>query len=180
MLVIAVTHPDASNRSPRPLTDGGRLQALLAARRVRELAGSGTGLTAVLSSPAYRCLETAIIVTRELGATATGKGAHDGNVREVAELKAGSADLDAALGTLESADIGGNRAVLLSAHADLANMLAGSCAFGDGFTTESNGRRWFADRPVVAAFDHAAGRVTAVRFCETLRGGAWISCVSPR
>lgn len=179
MLVIAVTHPDATNRSPRPLSDGGRLQALLAARRVRELEGGGTCLGAALSSPAYRCLETAILVARELDATASAKGPFAGDIREVAELKAGRADLDAALGALETETIGGDQAVLLSVHADLANMLGHARALADGFASESNGRLWFADRPVIAGFTYAAGAVTAVRYCETLRGGCWVSCLSP-
>ncbi len=179
MRVIAITHPDATSRSPRPLSEGGRLQALLAARRLRELEGNEKSLAAVLSSPAFRCLETAILVARELEDTAKQRGTYDGAVREVVELKAGSADLDAALGILETSDIAENQAVLLSVHADLANMLSGSCAFTDGFTSESGGRRWFSDKPVIAGFEHATGRPTALKYCETLRGGSWISCVSP-
>jgi hypothetical protein len=180
MLTIAVTHPDVISRNPRSLSDGGRHQALLAARRLRELLGKRVSLAAVLSSPRARCLETGILVAREFGETTVEDGAYEGRIEVVQELdevrgappKAPS-DLAAALASHTAADYGANRAVLLAVHGDLANMLRGSWQLTD--EVASGG--WFDVRPVIAGFEHASGQVQSVQFCEALRGGSWVSCV---
>lgn len=175
MLVLAVTHPDPVSRNPRSLSEGGRQQALMAARRLRELTGKKTSLAAVVSSPTARCLETAIIVAREFGETTRDDGTYDGRVHVSTELEEavgpakGRAELEAALRSHMTHDDG--KAVLLAVHGDLANMLSGAAEF----TKEcASGDDWFDVRPVIAVFEYAVGQIT-LKFCETLRGGCWIS-----
>lgn len=176
MRLIAITHPDATSSKPRPLSEGGRLQAFQAARRIRELEGSKVSLATALSSPAFRCLETALLVTRELEATAKEKGNFDGNIHDVLELYAGSADLDAALDTIKSNEGTEKGAVLLSVHADLANML--KYGIKKDCINDSDGRLWFIHKPVIAGFDYAAGGVTEIRYIEALYSGSWQNCAS--
>jgi Histidine phosphatase superfamily (branch 1) len=178
-MVVAVTHPDVTSRNPRSLSEGGRQQALLAARRIRELLGKRTSLAAVVSSPRARCLETAIVVARELGETTREDGTYQGHIHVVEELDESEtgprvrADLDAVLSPFAKEDSGQNKAVLISTHGDLANMLGGTCEFIDGMVSEG----WFEARPVIAGFEYVSGQVARVSFCEVFRGGSWVSCV---
>jgi len=181
MLVLAVTHPDAISRNPRSLSEGGRQQALCAARRLRELIGKRISLAAVASSPAARCLETAILVARELGETTGEDGTYEGRIHVVEELQEirgvpakSRVDLEAALGSLAAMKMAEDQAVLLSVHGDLANMLSGSATF----TGESASGGWFDVRPVVAGFDYSPTGMR-LRFCEALRAGGWVSCLAP-
>jgi hypothetical protein len=179
MIVIAVTHADATSRNPRSLSEGGRQQALLAARRIRELIGKRVSLAAVVSSPMARCLETAIVVARELGESTSEDGSFQGRIHVADRLgqtdagPRGPDDLFAVLSAYATGDYGENRAVLLSTHGDLANMLSGACELVEG--TASNG--WFASRPVIVGFDYASGHVSRVSFCEVFRAGSWATCI---
>lgn len=178
MLVIAVTHPDSTSRNPRSLSEGGRLQALLAARRVREKVGKRISLVAVMSSPAFRCLETAIVVARELGETTRADGTYDGRIEvsdSLAEIGAKPRtveDLGAALGSLKVDKLPESTAVLVACHGDLANMLGGALRFAS--ETASGG--WFEVRPVISSFDFITDRVANLHFCEALVGGCWSPC----
>jgi hypothetical protein len=177
MMVIGITHPDAASRNPRALSAGGRHQALLAARRMRDLVGDTISLGTVLSSPSARCLETAIIVAREFGETTKEDGIYDGRVDVSSHLEAGKiprtpADLSAALSCVNGNELWHNRAALMAVHADLANMLSESCAFDAKVAFEG----WFRIRPVVSVFEYTEGRAPEVRSCQTLDGGSWVSC----
>jgi Histidine phosphatase superfamily (branch 1) len=177
MMVIAITHADAVSRNPRSLSAGGRQQALLAARRMRELVGNAISLGAVLSSPSARCLETAIIVAREFGETTKEDGIYDGRLNVCSHLEAANiprtpADLSAALSSINGNESWENRAALVAVHADLANMLSESCTFD----TEVAFDGWFRVRPVLAWFLYTESRAPEVSSCETLECGCWVSC----
>lgn len=179
MLILAVTHPDTISRNPRSLSEGGRQQGLLAARRLRELIGKQVFLGAIVSSPKARCLETAILVAREFGETTKADGTYDGRVHVVGELEETPGQvkdisaLNEALGPFRQGDFESpDKAILLAVHGDLANMLNGSAIF----TQEAASEGWFVRRPVIAGFDYTPGRVT-VRFCEELQRGSWVSCL---
>ncbi len=180
MLVLAVTHPDPISRNPRALSEGGRQQALFAARRLRELIGKRISLAAVASSPAARCLETAISVARELGETTKDDGTYEGRIHVVEALEQISGappktrgDLKAVLNSLATTKMTEDQAVLLSVHGDLANMLSGL----EEFAEEAASGGWFSVRPVVAGLDYAAVGIS-LRFCEALRAGGWVSCIA--
>lgn len=180
MLVLAVTHPDPISRNPRSLSEGGRQQALLAARRLRELIGKRISLAAVASSPAARCLETAILVAHELGETTKEDGTYEGRIHVVEALEQISGappktegNLEAVLSSLASTKMTENQAILLSVHGDLANMLSGSAEFIEDFASGG----WFSVRPVVAGLDYAETGIS-LRFCEALRAGGWVSCIA--
>ena len=197
MLILAVTHPDSISRNPRSLSEGGRQQAVYAARRFRELLGKRILLATVVSSPAARCLETAIIVAREFGETTREDGLYGGRIQvlgDLAEKSGGPNGPDILRSILETvaADLdrlGGNRplpdeaAVLLASHGDLANMLCASTLSGSAqpvrFVNELTAGGWFEVRPVLSAFDYQQGKVI-MKFCEALRGGVWLSCIHDR
>ncbi len=180
MLILAVTHPDPISRNPRSLSEGGRQQAFQAARRLRELVGKRVSLTAVISSPKARCLETAILIAREFGETTRDDGTYDGHIHVVPELDEthGAANSVRNLNetirpflhdSVEAADKG----ILLAVHGDLANMLISSTTFSE----EAASGGWFKNRPVIAIFDYAPGKIM-VRHCETIKAGSWTSCLS--
>ena len=179
MYGIAVTHPDPTSRNPRALSEGGRYQALLAARRIRELVGKRTSLAVVISSPRARCLETAIIVARELGETTREDGTYQGRIDVVQELDETGAEpnvqdnLDAVLATHTSKDLGKDKAVLLAVHGDLANMLSSACTFKEQMASGG----WFDVRPVIAGFEYTSQGVRTVKFCEAFQCSSWISCI---
>jgi len=187
VLILAVTHPDAISRDPRSLSQGGRQQALFAARRMREnqLDNPGIYLCAVVSAPSARCLETAIIVAREFGETTYWNGECDGVIEVRNELASGPVDQEQINAVLNSLQIpkqedkprerGVKRAVLLSVHADLARMLEKSTEFDSQWVSDG----WFArGAPIIAAFDFEDRQLGAVKFCEAFQQASWISCIS--
>jgi broad specificity phosphatase PhoE len=185
MLVLAVTHPDAVNRQPRSLSQGGRQQALSAARRLRELLGKSIRLGLVAASPSARCLETAIVVAREFGETTKNDGLYGGRIEVFEELaerrgEVGNAEtLHSVLSSLrnklalimKTESVKEELAVLLAVHGDLANMLKGSAQFSKDFL--SNDGQWFESRPIVTVFTASL----TVKVCEAFSVGEWVSCI---
>lgn len=191
MLVLAVTHPDAINRQPRSLSEGGRQQALFVARRFRELLGKSIRLGLVAASPSARCLETAIIVAREFGEATKDDGLYGGRIEVFEELAEGRGEvgkeetLHSVLNSLrnklnlipKTESVKEEPAVLLAVHGDLANMLKGSAQFAKNFISiDGHDRQWFESRPVITVLASGAGSLT-VKTCEVLRGGEWVSCI---
>jgi hypothetical protein len=190
MRILAVTHPDSAARSPRSLSDGGRLQALSAARRLRELAGKKTVLKAILSSPKARCLETAILVAREFGETTKEEECFD-RVEVRAELEEGQSPIqpDALKGLFgeirngllaqsrQGAQWSPDWAILVSMHGDLVGVIGSSATLATeiapGSSIASGG--WFDVRPVIAVCDY--DDQFSVKNCEALFAGSWASCL---
>ena len=179
MIILAVTHPDTISRNPRSLSEGGRQQALQAARRLRELVGKQLCLTAVVSSPKARCLETAIVVAREFGETTRDDGTYNGHIHVTAELDERSGapnniqNINKAISPfLHDHSKSEDKTVLLSVHGDLANMLIDSTTFVEEAASQGS----FTVRPVIAVFDYSPDKIV-VRHCEVLKAGSWISCL---
>jgi hypothetical protein len=182
MRILAVTHSDSAARSPRSLSNSGRLQALWAARRLRELTGKKTVLEAIISSPKARCLEMAILVAREFGETTKAEVAFD-RVEVRAELEEGQSPilpntLKRLLDEIRQRVHGApDSAILVSMHGDLAGVIDASAALATeiapGSKIASGG--WFDVRPVIAVCDYD-GRLS-VKNCEVLFAGSWATCL---
>jgi len=183
MRILFVTHPDAAARSPRPLSNGGRLQAMAAARRLRELAGKKVFLAAVLSSPAARCLETAVLVAREFGETTLqdvgfdrvkvcdglGEGQNSISITELNKLLGEVVDKL----TAQRGDGAADSAVLVSVHGDLASVLNSVAASECKLASDG---RFFDFRPVVAGCGYDQGQLSVQR-CDAFVDGAWATCL---
>lgn len=172
MLVMAITHPDSAARSPRALSEGGRHQALEAARRLRELAGKKVVLGTVLTSPKARCLETAIILARELGETTKDDGHYD-SIVVLDKLKEQSEPIkpDTFLEVVKRNALA-ETAVLVAMHGDLASALEPHVQFREDLVSGG----WFTIRPVIACFELELDAIRVVA-CETYSAGNWVSCV---
>jgi broad specificity phosphatase PhoE len=183
MLVLAVTHSDSAARSPRSLSEGGRQQALWAARRLREFVGKKAVLVAALSSPKTRCLETAILVAREFGETTKSETTSFDRIdvrRELEEAKdpmtpeALKQLLDGVTQDIEIAQhITSDAAVLISMHGDLANALRESVTLAPHLAPDG----WFDVRPVIAVCDFVESRLS-VKSCRVLQAGSWTDCLA--
>lgn len=183
MLVLAVTHPDSAARSPRSLSEGGRQQALWAAKRLREFVDKKVVLVAALSSPKTRCLETAILVAREFGETTKSETTSFDRINVRPELEEAKNPitpealkqiLDGVTKDIEIAQhITSDSAVLISMHGDLANALSESVTPAPRFASDG----WFNVRPVIAVCDFVESRLS-VRSCEVLQAGSWTACLT--
>lgn len=171
MLITAVTHASARDKDHnfRGLTEDGRQESKRAAERYLALT-SGRSIPAVewvISSPKPRCLETVILLTKELANE---------------QVEASSVDIDAGLaaGSIEGDELatlaatGKVEHLLVSGHADLVKTLPD----GVGLREDAASDGWFQTRPVLFQIEIESGHPWAeakLHFCESLEEGEWSS-----
>ena len=171
MLITAVTHASARDKQYnfRGLTEDGQAESKRAAERYLALT-AGRSIPAiewVISSPKPRCLETVILLTKEL----TNEKVATSSVEIDAGLAAGSIEGDE-LATL--AATGKVDHLLVSGHADLVKTLPA----GADLRSDAADDGWFQTRPVLFQLEIESGRPWAearLHFCESLQHGEWRS-----
>jgi phosphohistidine phosphatase SixA len=140
MRIILVTHTETTDAPPRPLSKKGIKEAKAVAGRIRKLMGDGFRVTKAVSSPAVRCIETALAIAKELSGEKLRK--LDTDPRLMAAKEPMEQD-QLARAIVDYACNG----ILIVLHADLANALPKRERVGgvvDG---------WFQIRPVLAIID---------------------------
>ena len=140
MRIVLVTHAETAEEAPRRLSEAGIESARVAADRIREIMGGEWRVRKAVSSPAVRCVETALVILSIL-----------------ADEKTRRIDTDprlmAARDPMEPTQLAGALAdypcdgLLVSLHADLANALPAALGIG-----EAEGG-WFRVRPIVAVLE---------------------------
>jgi len=138
--IILITHAETSAAPPRSLSDQGRRQAKGLAGFIADIMGADFRIKKAVSSPAVRCIETALVVLEALSADRLRR--LDTDPRLMAAKEPMEPDqLHRAL-----ADYACD-GMLVCQHADLANALPGRIAppvIDDG---------WFQTRPILCLFD---------------------------
>jgi|GEM_PF-1562969 len=140
MRIILVTHAETVNAPPRPLSKKGIREAKSAAGRIRSLMGDNFRVTKAVSSPAVRCIETALVIIKELSGEKLRRLDTDPRLMAAKEPM----EPDQLLRAIVDYACDG---ILVVLHADLANALPKRERIGgvvDG---------WFQTRPVLAIID---------------------------
>ena len=140
MRIIFVTHAETLDAPPKLLSKKGKRQAKSVANLIKKLLGDNFKVSKAVSSPAIRCIETSLLILKEL----SGKKMRrvDTDPRLIAAKEPMEPDqLSRAI--IDYACDG----VLVTLHADLANALPAR----DKIKNVSDG--WFQTRPVLAIFD---------------------------
>jgi phosphohistidine phosphatase SixA len=136
MRIVLVTHAQADEHAPRGLSREGTASAHRAARRIPEIMGETWRVQKAVSSPAVRCVQTALVIVSALPGE---------------KLRRLDTDprLMAAQDPMEPGQLAGALAdypcdgLLVVLHADLANALP------DRERLLGAGRGWFSERPVI-------------------------------
>lgn len=145
MRIVLVTHAEASELPPRPLTHAGVSSAGKAAKRIGEIMGPAWRARKAVSSPAVRCIQTAIEMLTTLADEKLRRLDTDPRLMAARDPM----EPDQFFGALTDYPCEGLLVVL---HADLAGALSGLCrplAARDG---------WFSLRPVICVMDCDEGR----------------------
>ena len=140
MRIILVTHAETVNAPPRPLSKKGIREAKSAAGRIRSLMGDNFRVTKAVSSPAVRCIETALVIIKELSGEKLRRLDTDPRLMAAKEPM----EPDQLTRAIKDYACDG---ILIVLHADLANALPKRERIGgvvDG---------WFQVRPVLAIID---------------------------
>jgi phosphohistidine phosphatase SixA len=157
MRIVLVTHAEASELPPRPLTPAGVLSAGKVAERIGEIMGPAWRERKVVSSPAVRCVQTALEMLTTLA---------DEKLRRLdtdPRLMAARDPMgpDQLFGALADYPCVGLLVVL---HADLAGALSSICrplAASDG---------WFSKRPVICIMNWEKDRPSGKNRIMLLEG----------
>lgn len=145
MRIVLVTHAEASDVAPRLLTADGVMAAARLAGRIDRVMGASWRVRKAVSSPAVRCIQTALVILGTLAGEKLRRLDTDPRLMAAADPMG----TDQLFGALADYSCEGLLAVL---HADLANALPGRLRpLG-----ESDG--WFDRRPVVCVLDWETGR----------------------
>jgi phosphohistidine phosphatase SixA len=140
MRTVLVTHAEASEFSPRLLTPAGALSAGALAGRIAEIMGTAWRARKVVSSPAVRCIQTALTILPVLADEKLRRLDTDPRLM-AARDPMGPGQLFGALADYPC------EGLLVVLHADLATALSDICRpLG-----ESGG--WFTLRPVICILD---------------------------
>ncbi len=140
MRIVLVTHAQAEEHAPRGLSDEGIASAQKAARRIREIMGETWRVQKAVSSPAVRCVQTALVIVSALSGE---------------KLRRLDTDprLMAAKDPMEPQQLAGALAdypcegLLVLLHADLANALPDR-----GRLLGARGG-WFSERPIICSME---------------------------
>jgi phosphohistidine phosphatase SixA len=166
MRIILVTHAETTDAAPRPLSKKGTKEAKAAAGRIRKLMGDGFRVTKAVSSPAVRCIETALVIAKELSGEKLRR--LDTDPRLMAAREPMEPDqLERAIKDYACDGI------LIVLHADLANALPKRERIG-GVTDG-----WFQTRPVLAIIDWEEGRPWDENGLLTLLGPDGVPLAEP-
>ncbi len=144
MRIVLVTHAEASEVAPRALTDAGIASAERAAERIGRAMGETWRVNKAVSSPAVRCVQTALAILETLSGEKLRRLDTDPRLMAAKDPM----EPDQLFRALADYPCEGLMAVL---HADLANALPGGCrprACSDG---------WFTVRPVLCILDREPG-----------------------
>lgn len=145
MRIILITHAETEKDPPRLLSDTGRAQAEGLVKIITDIMGADFRIRKAVSSPAVRCIETALIVLGALAADPLRR--LDTDPRLMAAKEPMEPD------QLHRALIDyGCDGMLISQHADLANALPKR----DAVPHTADG--WFQIRPVVCLLDWEPNR----------------------
>jgi len=142
--IVLVTHAEASEDAPRALTDAGVASAEQSAARIAHIMGKAWRVNKAVSSPAVRCVQTALVILGTLSGEKLRRLDTDPRLM-AARDPMGPEQLFRALADYPC------EGLLVVLHADLANALPGGCrpqGCRDG---------WFTERPVLCILDLEPG-----------------------
>lgn len=145
MRIVLVTHAEASDVAPRLLTADGVMAAGMLAGRIERIMGASWRVNKAVSSPAVRCIQTALVMLGTLAGEKLRRLDTDPRLMAAADPM----ESDQLFGALADYSCEGLLAIL---HADLANALPGD------FKPLGAGDGWFDRRPVVCVLDWETGR----------------------
>lgn len=142
MKIVIITHAKTANRPPRRLSLTGRYEVEQVVDMVKGKLGERYRVQKAVSSPAARCLDTALLTLEELGS---------GDVSKV--------DTDRRLGRLDKADAlesvireNAQEGLAIFCHADVAGILPHK----ETITKVKEG--WFEVKPVLVIMDWGPSR----------------------
>lgn len=135
-----VTHAETVGGAPRSLSENGRGQARDLVGRISDVMGEDFKIPKAVSSPAVRCIETALEILSELSGEKLRRLDTD------PRLMAAKDPMDTEQLSRAVSDYGCD-GLLVSLHADLANALPKICEINEA----RDG--WFQVRPVLAILD---------------------------
>jgi hypothetical protein len=163
---VLVTHAETTDEAPRRLSETGIGSAERAAARITEIMGGGWRVKKAVSSPAVRCVETALVI---------GSALSDEKLRRIdtdPRLMAARDPMDGPqlFGALADYACDG---LLVTLHADLANALP----IKGGVGKAEGG--WFQVRPVIAVLGREAGSSWEETAVEVLVGPDGKSLLPP-
>jgi len=145
MIIILVTHADSKDAPPRALSEKGALEARKICGYIAECLGDDFRIAKAVSSPAVRCIETSLVILKELASDTLRRIDTD------PKLMAAKEPMESDQLTRSLADFACN-GTLVTLHADLANALP----HRDAITCAPSG--WFIVRPVLAIMDWEKNR----------------------
>ncbi|MBN1572003.1 MAG: histidine phosphatase family protein [Deltaproteobacteria bacterium] len=140
MRIILVTHAETDDAPPRFLSKKGVKGAKSAAGRIRRLMGDDFRVTKAVSSPAVRCIETALVILKELSGERLRRLDTDPRLMAAKEPM----EPDQLLRAIKDYACDG---ILITLHSDLANALP------KRERIEGVIDGWFQTRPVLAIID---------------------------
>jgi phosphohistidine phosphatase SixA len=140
MRIIIVTHSETIDGAPKKLSENGRGQARDLVGRITGVMGEDFRIPKAVSSPAVRCIETALKILGELSGEKLRRLDTDPRLMAAKDPMEGD-QLSRALSDY------GCDGLLVSLHADLANALPS----GEKIKRTKEG--WFQVRPVLAIID---------------------------
>lgn len=145
MRIIFITHAETTDEPPRLLSKRGIKDTRSAAGRIRKLMGDDFRIPKAVSSPAVRCIETALVILRELSGEKLRRLDTDPRLMAAKEPM----EPDQLARAMEDYACDG---ILVVLHADLANALPKR----DRIEGVVDG--WFQTRPVLAIVDREEDR----------------------
>ena len=140
MRIIMVTHAETTDGAPKKLSENGKGQARDLVGRITGVMGEDFKIPKAVSSPAVRCIETALEILGELSGEKLRRLDTDPRLMAAKEPM-GTDQLSRAISDY------GCDGLLVSLHADLANALPKTGEIGE--TRDG----WFQVRPVLAILD---------------------------
>ena len=140
MRIIFVTHAETLDAPPRLLSKRGRRQAKSVAKLIVKVLGNDFKIEKAVSSPATRCIETSLVILKELSGKKIRRLDTDPRLMAAKEPM----EPDQLARALMDYTCDG---ILITLHADLANALPTR----DKIKNVSDG--WFQTRPVLAIVD---------------------------
>lgn len=140
MRIILVTHAETRDEAPKNLSEKGRREARDLVGRITDVMGSDFRVPKAVSSPAVRCIETALEILGDLSGDKLRRLDTDPRLMAAKDPMEGD-QLSKAISNY------GCDGLLVSLHADLANALPKREKIGE--TKEG----WFQVRPVLTIID---------------------------
>ncbi len=166
MKIVLVTHAEASEAPPRLLTGAGVISAGKAAGRIAQIMGETWRVKKAVSSPAVRCIQTALVLLETLADEKLRR--LDTDPRFMAARDPMDPDqLSRALADYTC------EGLLVALHADLANALPGGCR--PLLCREG----WFTERPVICVLDWESERPPDENRIALIEGPAGGSLLPP-